>query len=82
MQNTILFPQSLIQKIFQFCTENNHSGYFGLSLSLENMNLCEKVGDLHEKTLTKFTINKFQNLFFSIITCEVFHSFLQEVKST
>lgn len=81
MQNTLLFPQSLIQNNFQFYTEKNHSGFFGSFLSKKIMKLCENDGDLRRTTFLKLILQEFQNLFFSIITCEVFHSLLQEVNS-
>ncbi len=82
MQTTYFSQKTLNSNYSEISTEKKSSGLFFWLNRLNNHELGVKIGYLYHLKQLKLVSKELQNLFFSILTCEVFHSLFQEVKST
>jgi len=82
MQITFFSKKTLNSNYSEISTEKKSSGLFCYLNRLNKQGLDVKIGHLLQLNHFKLVSKELQNLFFSIFTCEVFHSLFQEVKST
>jgi hypothetical protein len=82
MQNTFFPKKPLTSNKPTIMTETKTSGLLDCLFIKNQVVFDTGKGGLHRYTILNSVLKGFENLFLSIFMCEVFHSILQEVKST